>query len=221
MNARMWLLGLTVLLATGNTPSVRAQDSANQEQLKKMYDDALQQLKAAQERKNQLAAEKEALTRQLEALKKDLAATNARIEDLVKGDADHAEKTFFLRSHYMAWQQFAKLNPEAMAKWRVFIESDFLISPRDAAWLLDRAWPYNTTTLPATPRVTTTSGPSTTEPALPVTLPATVPSTIPTSNPSTIPATQTVPSTLPTRTTEPSPSATQPSPGTKPTTSPA
>src|SRR5215203_3502348 len=96
------VLALTAGLAWPAAPA-RGQDA---EQWKKMYEGVIEQLKAAQERKNQLAAENEKLVQQLEAIKKELAAAKVRVDELSRTDAGHAEKTYFLRAHYMAWQAF-------------------------------------------------------------------------------------------------------------------
>src|SRR3954453_5674667 len=119
MNARTWAAAVFVLAAGLALPAVpaRAQDAG---QWKKSYEGGIEKLKAAQERKNQLATENEKLVQQLDAAKKELAAAKARVEELSRTDADHAEKTFFLRSHYMAWQQFVGHDLDLQARWRRF-----------------------------------------------------------------------------------------------------
>jgi predicted nuclease with TOPRIM domain len=130
----MWAMAVLAVVFGGiGSNTVRAQDA---EQWKKMYEGALEQLKAAQERKNQLAAENERLGQQLEGLKKELAAAQGRLEELKRIDADHAEKTFFLRAHYMAWQQFIGRDLEQQAKWRSFLEGSVLAEPREGDVLL-------------------------------------------------------------------------------------
>ena len=142
----------------------RAQENPSPEQMRKMYDDALQQLKAAQERKNQLAAENEKLGKQVEAMQKDLAAAHGRVEELKRADAEHAERTFFLRSHYAAWQQFARAHPETADRWRLFIESDFWVSPRETGSLIDREWPTPTTRPSAASPIPPATQPAGTQP---------------------------------------------------------
>jgi hypothetical protein len=146
-----------------------------------MYEDALNQLKAAQERKNQLAADNEKLAQLLEAKKQEIAAMGLRVEELKRADADHAEKTFFLRVHYMAWQQFMGRNPEIAAKWRQFLEGAALGGPDDPKELLNRKWLLG-------------EGQPSTQPA---TAPTTAPSTLPTTQPGTMPATAPIPATVP------------------------
>ncbi len=59
------------------TAAAGADEPLKPEQLKKAYDDALVQLKAAQDRKAELAKENEALAAKVEDLKKQLAASSA------------------------------------------------------------------------------------------------------------------------------------------------
>lgn len=166
----------------------RGQDNPNPEQIKKMYDDALLQLKAAQERKNQLAAENEKLKQQIDAMTKEMSAAKSELGELRKVDAAHAERTFFLRSHYMAWQTFAKIHPETADRWQLFLESAYLLSPKERVSLIDRDWPAAPATQPATPPATLpTTEPATTQPAQtqsthtqPTTQPATQAATQPT-----------------------------------------
>lgn len=186
MNGRTWGIALIlVLLLAWPAPAALAQDA---EQWKKMYDDALNQLKAAQERKNQLAAENERLSQQLEALKKEHGAMNTRLEELKRADADHAEKTFFLRVHYMAWQQFLGRNPEVQGKWQKFLEGAALGGPDDPN-LLNRKW------LIGEPPA---SQPSTQPATGPTTRPSEVPATMPTTGPAPATAPATAPASAPT-----------------------
>lgn len=219
MTVRTWAVALVTAAAIGSAlPSAaRGQDNPTPEQMKKMYGEAVAQLKAAQERKNQLAAENEKLGQQLEATRKDLAAANGRLDELRRADAEQAEKTYFLRAHYTAWQQFVALSPDTDARWRAFLSNDYLATAgRDPTGVFDRAWPIP----PGVPVPTPATNP-TTAPAA-ATLPATgaAPTTFPATSPASVPATQVAP--LPPAGTQPSriaPGATQPT--TLPTTRPA
>ena len=116
----------------------------NPEQLKKAYETAQEQLKAAQERKNQLAAENETLKANVAELQKQLATANARMEDMKRVDAEHAEKSFFLRSHYMAWKAFVKTYPEVLSRWEAFMGNEFITRPTTApSEVVDREWPMS------------------------------------------------------------------------------
>lgn len=136
--ARMIVLAAVFALV----PCSAARGQENPEQLKKAYDDALMQLRAAQERKNQLAAENDKLKQQIEALRGELAVAKAGVEEMKRVEAGYAEKTFTLRSHYVAWQQFMKVNPELTDRWRQFLGNNFLTASRPAPQdVLDRDWP--------------------------------------------------------------------------------
>src|SRR4029453_6807726 len=87
-------VALTVGLA-GATLAL-AQDASNPEQLKKLYDDALAQLKAAQDRKNELATQNEQLTAKVADLQKQLDQAKTEMLELKRQDAENAEKNFYL-----------------------------------------------------------------------------------------------------------------------------
>jgi hypothetical protein len=118
-----------------------AQEQLNPEQLKKAYDDALIQLKAAQERKNQLAAENEKLTAQLAETNKQMAKLKGDVEEMRRTDAEHAEKMYFLRAHYAAWREFVRSDPALMGKWRAFFDGGILLAPHDLPEGLPPDWP--------------------------------------------------------------------------------
>ena len=224
MNARTWAASVLVLTAGLAWPAApaRGQDA---EQWKKMYEGAIEQLKAAQERKNQLAAENEKLVQHLDALKKELAAAKIRVDELSHADAVHAEKTYFLRAHYMAWQAFVGGDAELKARWRRYLEDGYLAIPRNVSALIDREWPVGLVPpgveQPATqPAATQPAGtqpagtqPATSQPA--GTMPAatqpdaTVPAT-------TVPATTVAPTEIPATTTAPAPAPTTTPASTRP-----
>jgi uncharacterized protein YukE len=131
-----WIVAVAAVLA-GTPPVASAfQDGLTQEQLKKMYDDALVQLKASQDRKAELAGENEKLQARLAELEKQLA--DARVEL-----AGQAERSFFLRSHYAAWQQFLQRYPSLLQRWNVFLEADLLSAPNDPPQWHDPEWPLS------------------------------------------------------------------------------
>src|SRR5258706_13525418 len=99
------VLGMVLLVSAA---TARAEDPVKPEQLKKAYDDALVQLKAAQDRKADLAKENEALAAKVEELKKQLAASQAQMESMKRQIADVDERTFFLRSYHAAWLNFIR-----------------------------------------------------------------------------------------------------------------
>ena len=103
----------------------------NTEQLQRKYDDALNQLNAAQKRKNELTEENDKLKQTVEDLKKQLGSANNQVADLKRDQAEQADRTFYLRSHYAAWEAFLRQYPELMGRWKAFMESDFYTPRRD------------------------------------------------------------------------------------------
>jgi predicted nuclease with TOPRIM domain len=147
MRALVWAVAALALSAG----VALAQDAANPEQLKKLYDDALQQLKAAQDRKNELAQQNEQLTAKLQDLQKQLDQVRGEVLELRRHDAESAEKSFFLRSHYAAWQSFVEGYPELKARWKRFLETDLLSGSVEMPALADPRYPASTPTEPPPP----------------------------------------------------------------------
>ena len=124
---------------------VLAQDANNPEQVKKLYADALAQLKAAQDRKNELATQNEQLTAKVAELQKQLDQSRSEMLELKRRDAENAEKSFYLRSHHAAWQTFIERYPELKARWTQFLEKDVLASGSELPQMLDPLWPLTKT----------------------------------------------------------------------------
>lgn len=118
-------VGLALLLILSARLAL-AQDATTPEQLKKLYGDALAQLKAAQDRKNELAQQNEQLTAKVNELQKQLDQSRGEVLELKRHDAESAEKSYFLRSHYAAWQGFVERYPELKARWKRFLDTDLL-----------------------------------------------------------------------------------------------
>jgi len=120
---RLWIV-CALLLSICASPANRAmaQDSNNPEELKKSLADALNQLKAAQDRKNELATENE-------KLKAKIAEQQKEIDESRRVAADCAQNTWFLRSHYSAWGSFLQRYPKLKAQWDLFLEGDPLSQP--------------------------------------------------------------------------------------------
>jgi septal ring factor EnvC (AmiA/AmiB activator) len=112
-----------------------AADTPTPDQLKKMYDDALVQLKSAQDRKNELAKENEDLKAKTEELTRDLATAQAQVQDLKRDVADNAGKD------HAAWENFLRQYPEVLAKWKSFLQSDIAAATTKTPALLDPRWP--------------------------------------------------------------------------------
>jgi predicted nuclease with TOPRIM domain len=87
-----------------------AQNQPDPEQLAKMLEDSTNQLKAAQDRKNELATENQKLQKRLAEVEQQSSELRSRLETL-------ENRAFFLREHYAAWQQFVEMNPPIRAMW--------------------------------------------------------------------------------------------------------
>ena len=142
---RLWyVMAVVVCLTLGGGSTAVAQDEPKPDQLKKMYDDALVQLKAAQDRKNELATENEKLNAKVAELKKQLDDATVRAQTLEQQVAGFAEQTFYLRSHYAAFQNFLRSYPNLMSRWKLFMENDLMTVPHDVpASVFDPSWPLS------------------------------------------------------------------------------
>lgn len=126
---KSWLCALVALAALA--PIALADDAPKPEQLKVMYDDAMQQLKAAQERKTQLATENEVLKAKVAELQKQLQAAEARSEALRRDSARYVDEANHLRAHYIAWQEFLQIYPALRMRWEIFMEHELLPAPNE------------------------------------------------------------------------------------------
>ena len=113
---------LTIIIALGCSGVSFAQENSNPEEVKKSLSDALNQLKAAQDRKNELATENEGLKSRVAELEKQLT-------DQKQKTAELEDKTWFWRSHYFAWMKFIQRYPTLLAQWKVFIDNNPLVLP--------------------------------------------------------------------------------------------
>jgi septal ring factor EnvC (AmiA/AmiB activator) len=127
-----------------------AQETPKPDQLKKMYDDALAQLKDAQNRKNELSGQNEKLktantklTERVAELEKQLAAAGGQVAQLKEEQAGWAEQTFWLRSHYAAWQAFIRLYPRMGVRWEYYLGNSFPGNGHEALGIYDPAWPFS------------------------------------------------------------------------------
>jgi hypothetical protein len=135
----VWVAGAVAIASVLTTPSAAVaalQDGLTQEQLRKMYDDALVQLKASQDRKSELAGENEKLQARVAELEKQLAEARTEI-------AEHAERTFIYRSQHAAWQTFLQRYPSLMRQWKLFLEAGILTAPNEIPQWMDPDWPLS------------------------------------------------------------------------------
>ena len=144
MNSRRWIISVVLGAAiAGFGPVSLAEDELKPDQLKQMYQGTLAQLKEAQERKTQLAAENEQLKLKVAELEKQVQTAKVQSADLQKRADSFAEKTFFLRTHYAAWQEFLHRYPRLQIRWRVFLENDMLTPRNDLPLFVDPEWPWS------------------------------------------------------------------------------
>jgi uncharacterized protein YukE len=131
----LWLTMVAACVLAPGTASF-AQDGANLDQVKKMYQDALAQLKSAQDRKSDLANENAKLVTHVADLEK-------QIEGYKKEAAGEAERTFFLRSRYAAWEEFMKQYPDLMERWKFWLKNGAVKTGALPAMGDDEDWPFS------------------------------------------------------------------------------
>lgn len=119
-----WAAILAMVVSLGSSV-VAAQEQPNIDDLNRKYQDALSQLKAAQDRKNELATENDQLKARIAELEK-------QAEEARRLAAGYAEQTYFLRLHYSAWQGFIARYPQFAERWRAFLRADVLAYPWQA-----------------------------------------------------------------------------------------
>jgi DNA repair exonuclease SbcCD ATPase subunit len=141
---RWWICA--VLLIVFSAQPLLAQEEPKPEQLRKQLDDALANLKSAQDRKNELAGENDKLKERLADLEKQLAAAQERLQSQQRDIDEFAEKTFFFRARYAAFEEFIAHIPGLAPRWNAFLQNTFLNIPHDLPELFDRAWPVSATT---------------------------------------------------------------------------
>lgn len=154
-----------VMLTSGAAAVARAQDGNNPDVLKKELAETLAQLKAAQDRKSELATENEKLKQQMAALQKEVDETR-------RAQSAWGEQTYALRAHRQAWDVFVARHPHLRAQWELFLELGPVVAENEMPT-------WGTTEIPATtqaatqPSSTTTtsapSGPATAEVVMPPT----------------------------------------------------
>jgi predicted nuclease with TOPRIM domain len=132
------LLGAAAVWASG----AAAQEAPKYDVLKKMYDQSVQSLKAAQDEKNALATKNDELTKQVTELQKQLDGISKERDELTRQAATYAEKTYNLRSFYATWQDFVKRYPSLQARWRVFLDAELLKSGTEPPSLVEPEWPF-------------------------------------------------------------------------------
>ena len=134
----MRMVWLTVVAACLLWPAAAslAQDGASLDQVKKNYQDALDQLKAAQDRKSELANENAKLASHVADLER-------QIDTFKREAAGEAERTFFLRSRFAAWEEFMKQYPDLLERWKLWLKDGAVKTGTLPAMGDDPDWPFS------------------------------------------------------------------------------
>jgi predicted nuclease with TOPRIM domain len=124
----------SLLIVAGLYSVATAQNQPSYEQLQNQYNDALKQLKVAQDRKNELADENAKLKKRLEDGSKQLQDKQDELDTL-------RNRSYFLRAHYSAWESFLDINPHVKAMWMAYFT--FSRPPQAVSDMLgDGSWPF-------------------------------------------------------------------------------
>lgn len=141
---RRWWLILLLMAATPLHPApAHAEDGPNSEELHKMYASAMDQLKAAQERKNQLATENDVLKEKLAAMQKQLDVTTDQLTEAQRQLTDTEGRAYRVRAECAAWRAFLNRYPNLLMRWRMFLETELRLSPADGPVFYDAQWPLS------------------------------------------------------------------------------
>lgn len=122
---------IAMLLAPG---PLLAQEELTSEQLRRMYDDAIAQGKATQDRRNELARDNEKLRLHIAELEKKLEEAQAKLTEV-------ADSTFHARSRCAAIEEFLQANPSIRGQWLVFLQRNTIPSA-NLSQFLDVGWPF-------------------------------------------------------------------------------
>lgn len=123
---RQWRnISVAILLLT----SLAVAQDPSPEQLRKMYDTALDQLKTAQDRKNELAAKNETLTARIAELTAELERVREQVKILERESLHFADRSFSLRAHFAAWQRFMAYYPRLKARWEAYLDGNIFTPP--------------------------------------------------------------------------------------------
>jgi predicted nuclease with TOPRIM domain len=112
-----------------------AQNQPGVEQLQTMYQDALNQLKDAQNRKNELAIRNQELQQKLADAESQRDALNERLMSM-------ETTVYYLREHYSAWQEFIDQNSTLRVMWFTYFTSGELTNNFEKL-LGDGKWPFD------------------------------------------------------------------------------
>jgi len=135
---RTWLWLVAALLLCSSIGF--ADEAIKPEQLKKMYDDALAQLKAAQDRKAELARENEILGAKLQEAQKQLAASQEQVQSLKRDLAESSDRSYVMLSYQNAWKNFLRHHPDWLLQWKLFLSRSVFSFPTEFPDYLSYDW---------------------------------------------------------------------------------
>jgi len=131
MRRRLSVLVMAGALMWSSGAAILAQDQNNPDVLRKELAETMSQLKAAQDRKNELANE-------YEKLKAQMATMQKQLDDANRALAENAERTYAIRAQQAAWNAFLDRDPRLRTRWEIFLETPIADLTTTAAgdWLL-------------------------------------------------------------------------------------
>jgi predicted nuclease with TOPRIM domain len=112
----VWAAILAILLA----PWAQAQEVREASDWKKMYDDASLQLRAAQDRKSEMAKQITDLTARISALQTQLQAAEDALNALHHQTESTADRNHLLNSIYSGWESFTLQNADIRTRWQAY-----------------------------------------------------------------------------------------------------
>lgn len=176
LRALILLLGAVCLLAAAGPLLAVDTDTPKPDELQKMYNDALVQLRAAQDRKNELADENDKLAAKIADLQKQLKATQDQLDALDRASATWDDRWFEYRARDAAWRNFIAGDPNLQRRWNAYYDNIEQADPALAPGLMDPLLQQVQNPAPPipSPPMPATSLP-TTAPATQMTAPATQP----------------------------------------------
>ena len=118
------------------------QDVHTPQEWEKLYADASNQLRAAQDRKAALSAENATLAAQIKQLQKKLDDANSQIKSLKLQTDSFTERTYYLATYHLYWQAFLEKNPATRLRWELFLRATTPLQSPQWSWLthLEFSW---------------------------------------------------------------------------------
>jgi len=149
-----WLVAIAVCLSA-LVGSAWADDQLKPEEVRQKYDETLVQLRAAQDRKAELAQENQKLVLENQRLVRETQQLTARIAEVEKllpqmqMQIDSKQKecesftdaAYFWRWRYLAWTAFLEQFPALQSQWEMYLDHS-LPADTSSPWR-DANWPYS------------------------------------------------------------------------------